>query len=61
MAYIFKINTQEPTLNQFEIEADSYHLGEGFFTFTERAGQSTRPVASVDAKRVFNIERTNKE
>ena len=59
--YIYKINSQEKSLPHFEIEADNYGLNDGFFHFSESVGTTgrSRTVASVDAKRVFNIERTD--
>lgn len=62
MQYIYKINSKANGFRQFDVEADSYHLSDGFFTFTERNGaQNSRPVASVDATQIFNIERTTKD
>lgn len=61
MQYIYKINSHADGFRQFDVEADSYHLSDGFFTFTERNGaNNSRPVASVDARQVFNVERTAK-
>ncbi|MCT9620737.1 hypothetical protein [Curtobacterium sp. C2H10] len=63
MKYIYKINYKHPTWPQFDIEADSYAISDGFFTFKERVqgSQNGRPVASVKADMVFDIQRIDKE
>ncbi|PZF63342.1 hypothetical protein DEI81_08010 [Curtobacterium sp. MCBD17_013] len=61
MKYIYKINSHVNggVALAFDIEADSYalHTG-GFFDFYQGFGQNRELIATVDATKVFDIQRT---
>lgn len=62
MQYTYKINGKMKTasnVTRLEINADEYHLKDGFFDFLAFEGGTRVKVASVKADLVFEVERTD--